>query len=133
MDCLKIGGVASAAIADLLDGPARPAELIGSFPVAVYVRTSGGVVALVSPDGVRLPNAIVLARGDFGPVARHAATGDIQVGDGGVQVGPVRVVAGRWWDPVPRLGRVDADLLARRLEAVRATLPPWPDTGDPAA
>jgi hypothetical protein len=125
--------VASAAIADLLDGPARPAELIGSFPVAVYVKAGGGVVALVSPDGVRLPNAMVLSRADHASVVRHAATGPLQVGHGEVRLGPVRVTARRWWDPVPRLGRVDAGLLAGRLDAVRAILPAWPDAADPAA
>jgi len=132
-DCLKIGGVASAAIADLLDGPARPAELIGSFPVAVYVKAAGGVVALVSPDGVRLPNAMVLSRVDHESVVRHAATGPVQVGYGEVRLGPVRVTPRRWWDPVPRLGRVDGGLLAGRLDAVRAILPNWPDDADPAA
>ena len=133
VDCLKIGGVASAAIADLLDGPAQPAELIGSFPVAVYLRTAGGVVALVGPDAVRLPNAMVLARTDFAPVARHAATGALHVGDGGVQVGPVRVTAGRWWDPVPRLGRLDSDALAVRIDEIRSLLAEWPEPHDPTA
>jgi hypothetical protein len=117
----------------LLDGPAQLAEVIGSFPVAVYLQTAGGVVALVGPDGVRLPNAMALSRADLALVARHASTGVLHVGDGGVQVGPVRVIVGRWWDPVPRLGRVDAALLAGRLDAVRATLPAWPDPADPAA
>jgi len=125
--------VASAAIADLLDGPARPAELIGSFPMAVYVEAAGGVVALVRPDGVRLPNAIVLSRADHARVVRHAATGPVQVGDGEVRLGPVRITARRWWDPVPRLGRVDGGLLAGRLDTVRAHLPGWPDDSDPAA
>jgi hypothetical protein len=125
--------VASAAIADLLDGPARPAELIGSFPVAVYVKAAGGVVALVSPDAARLPNAIVLTRADHACVAQHATTGPLRVGDGELRLGPVSVIAVRWWDPVPRLGRVHAGLLAGRLDAVRAILPAWPDTADPAA
>ena len=132
-DCLGIGGVASAAIADLLDRPAQPAELIGSFPVAVYLKAAGGVVALVSPDGVRLPNAMVLSRVDHESVVRHAATGPVRVGDGEVRLGPVRITARRWWDPVPRLGRVDGGLLAARLDAVRAQLPGWPDDADPAA
>lgn len=133
MDCLKIGGMASVAISALLDGPAHRAELVGSYPVAVYLRTAGGIVALVGPDGVRLPNAMALSRADFAPVVRHATTGALHVGDGGVQVGPVRVTVGRWWDPVPRLGRVDEGLLAARLDAVRATLSAWPDSHDPAA
>jgi hypothetical protein len=125
--------MASVAMSALLDGPSLRAELIGSYPVAIYLRTAGGVVALVGPDGVRLPNAMALSRADFASVAQHATTGALHVGDGGVQVGPVRVIAGRWWDPVPRLGRVDAGLLGRRLDAVRATLPAWPDSADPAA
>ena len=133
MDCLKIGGMASVAISALLDGPAAPAELVGSYSVAVYLRTAGGIVALVGPDGVRLPNAMALSRADFAAMARHASTSALHVGGGAVQVGPVRVIAGRWWDPVPRLGSVDAGLLAGRLDAVRATLPAWPDASDPAA
>ena len=132
VDCLKIGGVASAAIGPLLDGPSRPAELIGSFSVAVYVRTADGVVAIVGPGGVRLPNAMALLQADHALVALHAATGPLLVGHGGVQVGPVRVIAGRWWDPVPRLGEIDVSLLALRLDTARAALPAWPDPGDPA-
>lgn len=132
-DCLKIGGVASAAIMDLLTGPVRPAELIGLYPVAVYLRTSGGVVALISSLAVRLPNAMVLARADHAGIGRQATDGPILVGGGGVQVGPVCITVGRWRDPVPRLGRVDPDLLAGRLEVVRAALPAWPDATDLAA
>jgi hypothetical protein len=125
--------MASVAISALLDGPAAPAELIGSYPVAVYLRTAGRVIALVGPEAVRLPNAIALSGADFALVVRQTSTSALHVGNGGVQIGPVRVVAARWWDPVPQLGRVDAVFLAGRLDAVRAILPAWPEPADPAA
>ncbi|HEU4540192.1 MAG TPA: DUF2877 domain-containing protein [Jiangellaceae bacterium] len=124
---------ASIAISALIDAPAQPGKLIGSFPVAIYVQTAGGVVALVAPGGVRLPNAVALARADHATAGRHAGNSQLWVGDGGVQVGSLRVTVGRWWDPVPRLGRLDSSPLAGRLDVVRAALPAWPEPGDAAA
>ncbi len=101
--------------------------------MAAYLRTGGGIVALVGPGGVRLPNAMALPQADYALMARHATAGPHHVGGGGVQIGPVGVVAGRWWDPVPRLGQLDPRALAARLDELRLALPPWPDPHDLAA
>jgi hypothetical protein len=128
---------ASTAIAPLITGPVRPAEVIAEFPVARYLRVDEAVLALVTPAAVRLPNALVCR--ELPPVTdddhvspRPVITGTLHtmraksagdqrdgvlplrvdgrsalVGDGYVQFGRARVVVGRWWDPVPRLPPVD--------------------------
>src|SRR6266545_1587726 len=60
-----MAGAASLALRHLLDGPRRPARLIAVFPSAVYlevrVPAEPRVLAVVSSDAVRLPNATVMA------------------------------------------------------------------------
>lgn len=55
-------GWAAAGVCDLVHAPlSDDAEVIGRFPTALYIRTtSGRVLALVTRDGVALPNAVVL-------------------------------------------------------------------------
>ena len=139
---------ASTAIAALISGPARPAQVIADFPVATYLRVGEAVIALVTPDAVRLPNALVcrpphmilcdLWRHTPQIAQDHGAptTSDTQalVGDGCVRIGHARVSVGRWWDPVPRLPVVDDPAaLGRAVDAMRLLLPAWPDSGEPAA
>lgn len=133
---MQVPAAASTALTSLLNGPARPAEVIAAFPVALYLTTTEGVVALETPAAVRLPNALTLHPADHATVVRHAGSsgGRLVVGGGGVRVGPVELVVGRWWDPVPRLGsRLDAPTLAARLDELQSLVPPWPDPDDPAA
>lgn len=128
---------ASTAVAPLITAPAQPAEVIVDFPVAKYLQVNGAVVALVSPDAVRLPNALVchelppVADGDH--VRPHGNGGWVMVGDGCIQLGRARVTVGRWWDPVPRLPAVaDPSALARAVDSMRSRLPGWPEPGEPA-
>lgn len=120
-------GTASVAVRALLEGPRRPARVLAAFPSAVYVemRTAAEprVVAVVTAEAVRLPVAVVLAvpthLAPLGPVR----AGDVAtVGDGVVQAGALHVHTARWWDPTPRVGRVEPGRLRDGLAALRAAL-----------
>ena len=90
---------ASTAVRDL---PARPAagRVLAAFPSALYVAVDDDVLAVVTSDGLRLPNAAVLAvPGSATPFAgcRSGAPAAVQGGDlhaGGRAYRPVR-----WWSP----------------------------------
>lgn len=116
----------------LLAGPAQPAEVVGSFPVAVYLRTSAGIVSVVAPGAVRLPNAVLCSDADHAKAVRHAGDDAVRVGDGGVWFGPLLLEVGRWWDPVPRLRGTDPGTLSRSLRAMRSGLPAWPEPFEPS-
>jgi hypothetical protein len=134
----SVRGAASNAIAELVIGPAAPGRLIGTYPVAAYIETAYGVVAVVTPEAVRLPNAIVVTAAGLARVGRAAGdrlggSTQVVVGDGGIRVGDVRLTISRWWDPVPRVGAIDGVAFASRLARMRELLPVWPDAADPAA
>ena len=58
-------GAASTAVRPVLEAPRRPARVLAAFPAGVYleVRTElePHVIAVVTGDATRLPNALVLA------------------------------------------------------------------------
>jgi len=118
-------------VSALLTGPAQPAEIVGSFPVAVYLRTAAGIVSVVTPGATRLPNAVLCTDDDHARVFRNAREYAVRVGDGGVRAGPWHLEVGRWWDPVPRLRHTDPRSLARNLRTMRSALPAWPEPSGP--
>jgi hypothetical protein len=91
-----VGADGPARVRDLLSGPARPAEVLGRFATAVYMRVRGGdVIALLSSDAVRLPIGLILPMSSRElPLAR--LTGQVVVGSGAVRIG-------RWSCRVSRL------------------------------
>jgi hypothetical protein len=105
---METAGVASTALTSVLRGPARPARILGAFTVAIYLDAGDVVVAVVTRDGVRLANAVVIpmrsAEAPFGQFGARAAS---TVGQGSVTIGSLCVRATRWWDPAVRLGAVD--------------------------
>lgn len=127
-----VTAAASAAIGDLLDGEPQPAELIGRYPVAAYLRIGARVVAVTAPEAVRLPNASVVGRSEFAAVAAQRRP-TVTVGGGGLRIGSVGVVVRRWWDPVPHLARLDRAAVVGGVSVARARLPAWPDPDHPAA
>jgi len=96
---------ASLAIRDLLHGPRREGKVIGTADRLVLAEFSGTasephVVAIASPDTVRLPNSVITAAAPLlAPVGAHA-----QAGNGRIVVADTTVVPLRWWDPVPVVG-----------------------------
>jgi hypothetical protein len=118
-----VAGAASLALRHLLDGPRRPARLIAVFPSAVYVEVQvpaePRVLAVVSADAVRLPNATVVAASSrLQPFGGIHDGDDAIIGDGVIDiVAPnamprLRVRVRRWWDPSPVLGPISAARLA---------------------
>lgn len=118
-------GAASTALRPVLDGPRREGRVIASFPVACYVELSGAaeprVVALITSDAVRLPNALLLAGTPPPPVGFRVGT-PAQVSGGRLTVGPVTIGARRWWNPTPALGIVPADRVSHALGLMRETV-----------
>ncbi|GAA3162124.1 hypothetical protein GCM10010466_61390 [Planomonospora alba] len=108
-------GAASAALRPVLESPRRPARVLAAFPAGVYLEVRAElephVIAVVTGEAVRLPNAMVVT----GPVPRAAVGDDASVGDGSIEIGRLSLRAHRWWDPAPPLGRADPPGLARAL------------------
>jgi hypothetical protein len=121
---------APAGLHALLTGPERPGRVLAAFPHAVYVAVEGddAVVALVTGDGIRLPNALVVRAPAATGVLRGVAAGTPGVvGRGRVRIGTVLdVAAARWSDRRVRLVATDAATLHRGAAALAAALPALP-------
>ncbi len=115
----EMPGSASLAMASVLARAQAPARVMGIFPTAVYVDTGDTVVAVVTCDGARLPNAVIVAARSSQLPFRHVGidTG-ASVGNGYVTLGPLIVRAARWWDAHVRPAVVDRPALARNLIAL---------------
>lgn len=120
-----VTGAASTAVRGVLDGPRRDARVLAAFPPACYLELCGDaeprVLALVMPEAVRLPTALVVP--ETAPLERLHPGMYAQVGAGVVRCGPLFAGAARWWSPEPVLAAVtpdDLDRSVRRLESVCA-------------
>lgn len=124
---------ASTSLRSLLTGPVTSGEVIAVFPGAAYLAVDDdpGVLALVSPQAVALPNAAVVGDAEF--LSALDTRTAVRVGDGAVTAGERRARPVRWWDPVPRLGAVTPAALQAGHAAVARHVPPWPDPGATAA
>jgi hypothetical protein len=95
-------GAASAAVRDLLAGPARRGRVLGVHPACVYVRVDDEMVAVETADGLGLPCAVRLGVDrSFGCFRHVRHDDDAVVGDGLLRAGPVTVRVARWWPPRP--------------------------------
>ncbi len=121
-----VGAVAAvpAGVRALLAGPVRPATVLGSFPTALYLRTSnGGVLGVFTADALRLPLGLVLPHTSAElPLdtldTLDALGGPVEVGDGAVRAGALRVRAGRMVSAaVPTLSRPSSAACARAQRA----------------
>ncbi|MFF3668965.1 DUF2877 domain-containing protein [Microtetraspora malaysiensis] len=111
----QIGGAASIALRPALESPRRPARVLAAFPLAVYLEVRSEyephVIALVSGEAARLPNAVVVAA----PLARLPLGDECWVGEGSIGLGGVGIRVRRWWDPAPPLGSAEPSRLTRAL------------------
>ena len=127
-------GAASSALAGLLDGGQRPARIVGVLRAAAYLEVEGPdpeIMALVTRDAVRVPNAVVLPLTSAdAPFADLRPGMHAMVGAAAVRVGPLTVTVTRRWVPAqPRSADVRG-ALARAVEfagLVAATARPLPD------
>jgi hypothetical protein len=108
--------VASAGIGDIVTGPPRELDVLAAFPRAVYLRHRDGLIAVVTRDGVHLPNALVLREVAAASPLRgcHVHQRGV-VGNGRLELGHLELSVARWWRPRPALADVDAGSLARTL------------------
>jgi hypothetical protein len=109
---VHVTGAASTAVRPVLESPRRPARVLAAFSAGIYleVRTElePSVIAVISGEGIRLPNSLLLAA-----ELPHVTVGDEAfAGDGSVEVGRLSLRVRRWWDPAPALGEVDPRKLA---------------------
>ncbi|MEV7966875.1 DUF2877 domain-containing protein [Sphaerisporangium sp. NPDC088356] len=111
----KAFGAASTALRPALESPRRPARVLAVFPLGVYleIRTDvePSVVAVVTGEATRLPNAVVLSD----PLPVTAPGDEAAVGDGCIEIGRLTVRVRRWWDPAPSLGPVELSRLEQVL------------------
>lgn len=127
----SLAGAASTSLAAVLAGPRVPAEVLGVFPAAVYLApASGGLVAVLTSDAVRLPPAVVVApTAADGPFADMSSSVEAAVGAGQVIVGGLRVRVVRQWRParpwpVPRSGAGAVPEFRAALQESGRPLPP---------
>jgi hypothetical protein len=136
------GGMTAASVAlfPLLAGPSRPARVLGIVTGAVYLQVDplaaadsrdgrdhpGAVLALLSPDAVRLPIGMVLpaTASALVPVSVAGATvssGPITVGWGAIVLAGTRWPVLRWWNPgVPVLARPEPAITAEAADSAPA-------------
>ncbi|GAB3901453.1 hypothetical protein GCM10027612_64890 [Microbispora bryophytorum subsp. camponoti] len=124
-----VSGAASEAVRPTIEAPRRPARVLAVLPLALYLEIRSEaephVVAVVTGEATRLPNAVLLAE-RLGGVS---AGDDAWVGEGSIEVGGVSICVRRWWDPAPPLGAADPARLAPALGLlgrVRAASPRRP-------
>jgi hypothetical protein len=120
-------GVASLAVRDVLRGPRRPAKVLAALPHAIYLECTDlvpepRVIAISTPDALRLPNAIIT-----GPWEARAPQ-DGWAGEDRVLACGLDIRVMRWWDPSPVFGplsraRLDhgCSVLARLCAAAEHT------------
>ncbi|MGW7368269.1 hypothetical protein ACWGI8_33845 [Streptomyces sp. NPDC054841] len=129
-------GAASRAVQRTLEGPGGEARLLAAFPSAVHLAAAdGAVLALVTSDAVRLPNAVVPATDRTGsPLTRLVQECDAAgCGAGVLRIGTLRVHVARWWTPrrphppldraALRAGTAELEAAFRRTEDPRPGLP----------
>ncbi|NBE55543.1 oxamate carbamoyltransferase subunit AllH family protein [Streptomyces boluensis] len=116
---------ASTLTAAVVHGPPRPARVVAATRGALYllVRGSRTPLALLAPDAVRVPAAVVLpaAAGDR-PFAGLGPGRAGRVGGGRIAVGPLCLTAGVSWAP-PRAQDTPP---GRALDVLAALPPPRP-------
>ncbi len=105
---IEVPGAASLAVRALLHGPTRQGRVIASLAAVTYLEFPQSVpeprvIAISSPETLRLPNAIVASLPAGGPEA--AGPADTPWAGGGLVAADGTVIrVRRWWDPSPVFG-----------------------------
>jgi hypothetical protein len=126
-------------LAALSPGAAAEGTVLAALPAALYVAVPGEVVAVVTRDAVRLPNAAVLpSPAAQAPFAVHVAGAPAEVRDGALHVatregGQVAYRPVREWAPRPVLPGPPASVRASVVDDLARRLEPDPACDSPAA
>jgi hypothetical protein len=143
---VEVAGIASLAARDLLNGRHQAGHVLAVVQDTIIAEFPGAareprVIAISTPDAVRLPNAIIAGIPadtltatmttitTATSIAAHAAkapktTKEIQASGmasasgGAVRIGGLTVLARRWWDPSPVFGPLSRE----RLDQAAAVL-----------
>lgn len=125
---MRLTGVVSEAVADLVHGPVRQGRVVAGTRLALYVTTGDPgrpAVALIHPDAVRVPNGILLP-GAVPPRPRPGTP--VVIGAGRVTVGPWCVRAEGSWAPPRAQGLLTGPVRADRCaELAHAAGPGGPE------
>ena len=158
---VEVAGIASLAVRDLLNGRPQAGYVLAVVQDTIIAEFPGAtreprVIAISTPDAVRLPNAIIAGipadtlAATMTTIttaistAAHAAkatktTKEIQASatasasGGAVRIGGLTVLARRWWDPSPVFGplsRGRLDQAAAVLSAMCGQATPGPTLAD---
>src|SRR6478735_4210044 len=105
---------ASSAVRKVIMEPSRRGVLLGVFAqvLIVGVETNAGqrVISLLTPQATRVPNGVFIPTvSTFDP---PRPTDQVDVGDGRVVVGHLRIHVSRWWDSRARSGPPDPTALS---------------------
>jgi len=122
----SLAAAASRGVRYLLEGPRKPGVLLGASGNAAWLQAGGHVLVLSGREAVRLPNGVTVA--EPADAARSQSGDRCVVGDGGLEVGSVKVRVVRWWDPRPTLGSVSRKDVAARCADARPRFV-FPDDG----
>jgi hypothetical protein len=109
----------------LLERRPGAVDLLGVATHAVWLGLDEGVLVVADRSSVRLPIGVELPGDDpwIEPDQR------VYVGDGRIDAGHVVIEVGRWWNPVPALGRVDTTTLHDAVELIDSRIPRRSDDG----
>ncbi len=121
---IRVPGVASTAIRDVLSGPETTATVLGTASQAVWLLVEEDVVVVSTRDATRLPNGIETATEEAVAgfrMVRHNASAT--VGSGRVAFDGLIVDVARWWNPRPTLRRISAAELESAVSDLPSTVP----------
>lgn len=121
---VRWAATASTRISSLLDGPERPAVVIGGGRLdrRVLVPDAPGgdrLVSVVTTCAVRLPNAIVV---DQLPATGAAPDAPARIGGGRLRLGGAEITVSRWFDPTVRVHR--PTIRGAALDVLQAAVEP---------
>ena len=121
---VRMPGVASTAIRDVLSEPQTPAMVLGTATHAVWLLVDGDVIVASTRDATRLPNSVEIgaeaAAAAFQSVYHGAS---VTVGLGQLLFDGLTIDVVRWWNPRPALPRTSAAQLAAAIAGLPTTVP----------
>ncbi len=121
---VRMPGVASTAIRDVLTEPQTPATVLGTASHAVWLLVDGVVIVASTRDATRLPNGVEIAADSGADAFRTVHHGEsATVGLGQLLFDGLTIDAVRWWDPRPALRRTSTTELATAIVGLPTAVP----------
>lgn len=121
---IRVPGVASTAIRDLISGPGKTATVLGTSSHAIWILLGDDVVVASDQDATRLPNGVEVAVEADTDVFGSVQYGSFASIDGGcITVGGLTIDVVRWWNPRPALPHVSSSALATAISDLPSVVP----------